>query len=127
VARSLVGVKYRHGGRTRNSLDCGGLLIAISEELNLPKGKIPLGYSRYPNGELRAYILSGAVPQPTPSGGDIALWNSPHLDVPQHTGILTENGGIIHACLRSRKVVEITRDPSWDVLFIEAFTFMGVV
>lgn len=127
VARSMVGTKYRHGGRTRKSVDCGGLLIAIATELGIDHIAPPLGYSRHPDGRLVDHVHAGADPQKDPQPGDILVfWVDRGSRLPQHVGIITECGGLIHADMRSRRVVETTQNPFTSSQVIGAFTFRGV-
>lgn len=129
VARSLVGTKYRHGGRSRHSVDCAGLLVVIAQELGIPHTDAPVGYSRKPDGSLMKYLRENMVEVPIEEAqpGDVNVY---FLDSatkePQHVGIRTENGGLIHALMHYRRVVETSRDPYWDRRLLYVFRARGI-
>lgn len=48
-ARSWIGVKWRHQGRNRSGIDCGGLVVRVGQELGLMDSNSDYaGYSRLP-------------------------------------------------------------------------------
>lgn len=49
VARSYLGVRWRHAGRTRGGLDCVGLLVAVSRDLGLDVVDTEQEYKRTPD------------------------------------------------------------------------------
>ena len=58
VARSWIGVPYKHQGRSRRGVDCGGLLLCIGRDLDVKLLEPSVGYSMSPDPEL---ILKGLL------------------------------------------------------------------
>jgi hypothetical protein len=56
-AKSFIGTPWKHQGRTRRSVDCVGLVVAIADELGVlpPDLEIP-PYRRVPDGSLEWYF-----------------------------------------------------------------------
>lgn len=48
-ARSYLGVKWRHQGRSRSGVDCVGFILLALKHINIPMLEIK-GYSRNPDG-----------------------------------------------------------------------------
>ena len=46
--RTWIGVPFRHQGRTRNGVDCGGLLVKAVSNINLLEPEDMRGYGRLP-------------------------------------------------------------------------------
>lgn len=106
TARSYLGVRWKHQGRTREGIDCVGLLVLVAHELRLTTYDTR-AYSRRPKntvfldhfdkaGASRLAIQDATI-------GDIAIFEQ--AGYPCHAGLLTSNG-IIHASMPRRKVVE---------------------
>ena len=74
VARSYVGVRWRHQGRTRAGIDCIGLVIAVAHDLGLTDYDFT-GYGRVPDGKaLRATMCEQMDLLSTePQLGDVLL------------------------------------------------------
>lgn len=47
AARSFIGARFSHQGRTREFLDCGGLVLMVGRTLQLTQAE-ELGYASYP-------------------------------------------------------------------------------
>lgn len=109
VARSFVGVPYRHQGRSRlGGVDCWGLLWAVGEELGiLPDGLVvPADYGRTVTVDMRARMAEHCVETERAEDGVIALMRWPSAREPAHMGICTTNGNLIHSYSIGAKVVE---------------------
>jgi cell wall-associated NlpC family hydrolase len=129
-------VPYRHGGRTIHGVDCVGVITYVCERIGYPFNDYPAGYSQRPDGQLLRVIADQGIMRPTMHTGpylrvhpgDIGIfWLLPRSRLPQHVGIFTETGGLIHACRKVHRVVETTAlDPYWAHRFIAAVSFKGV-
>lgn len=93
VARSLVGVRFKHqGSNPETGLDCRGVIEHIG--LVLWGREIPLrDYQRAPSGaeflaKMRAELEE--VPVEEALEGDAVLMHFPHCDEPQHGGVLAQ-------------------------------------
>lgn len=108
LAKSYLGVPWRHQGRTRHSIDCVGLVIAVGSELGLHDYPDDVRYSRISTGpELikpfeqymdRIRDLADLRP------GDVVLMKDTLY--PQHVGIMSSKTNVIHATVHKRRVVE---------------------
>jgi len=113
TAKDLVGVPYKHLGRSRAGLDCAGLLIYLGHAYNLTD-KDTTAYSRRPNAEeFTKFMIQFGCTQIRVNElehGDILRINTGGW--PVHLGIYEideyERSWYIHAYLPHRKV---SRDP----------------
>lgn len=122
-ARSWLGVRWLHQGRSRLGVDCIGLLLVTCWALELTDYDVT-GYGRAPNAdfmrrECDRLMVRTADPQP----GDVYLMR--FGIEPQHIAIVTERG-ILHARAASRKVVETTLPDAWRHQVVAAYTVPGV-
>jgi len=104
-ARTWLGVRFKHQGRTRNGVDCVGLVLKVHEQLFGDEKEIT-GYERRPNQRM-VYDLMGKhlirIRPEEAQPGDVVLMA---FDTgATHLGIISEKT-IIHAYLQARKVVE---------------------
>lgn len=117
-ANTLVGVPFRHQGRSQAGLDCAGLVIVIAHSLDLTDKDIT-SYSRRPNAEeFTAFMIEAGCTQLSHSAqkhGDILRINT--MGWPVHIGIyeVDDRGRewYTHA-YRSHK--KVTRDPLTDAV-----------
>lgn len=122
-ARSYLGVKWVHQGRTRAGMDCAGLIIAVAHELSLHYVD-DIGYSRTPDGNrLRDMLNANAVRKTDAETGDIILMR--FQTEPQHLAIKTPIG-VIHSYMAVRKVVEHSIDETWSRRIVAVYSFKGV-
>jgi cell wall-associated NlpC family hydrolase len=129
VARSFLGVKYRHQGRSREGVDCIGLPVCVRAELGL----VPMdsfGYAKRSEGsEMLDYCRSHMVSVDRSSlrPGDLLVQMS---GVIRHIAIVGgyPSGGlsIIHAHLPNKKVVECRLDDQFMKTVRGCFRFPEV-
>ena len=129
AARSLVDVKYRHGGRSRFSVDCAGMLVVVAEEVGYSHIDVP-SYSKFPEGEQLLKILESnldrtAGPPFTP-GRVVAFWIDEGTCHPQHLGLVSEKQTLIHAYAVMKKVVEVPLDQYWRHRLVGSYAWRGV-
>lgn len=128
AARSYLGVRWHHQGRSLAGLDCIGLVIAVAHDLGLSDYDIN-GYARIPDGRtLRATMAQQMdVLKREPLPGDVLLFAFQRN--PLHTAIVTDapSGlGMIHAFANKRMVVEHRLDDVWRSRIVCAFGYRGV-
>lgn len=124
AARSYLGVRYHHQGRTRAGLDCAGLIVCVAQDLGIPTTADISGYARTPDGVmLKALLDTAAVPVTAWQEGDILLLRFDAA--PQHLAIVTE-AGMIHSYLAARRVVEHRLDEQWRARIVAAYAYPGV-
>jgi len=107
IARTYLGVPYKHQGRTLAGLDCVGFLKLIAHDLGIrPKDEYGYGVNV---GQAKSEAIvrdhCNQVPRSQRQPGDLVLM---HIDSeePQHWAMSTD-AGIIHACAKfPRQVVE---------------------
>ncbi len=124
AARRYLGVPWRHLGRSREGLDCIGLVLLAARDCGIV-AEDPAPYQREPSSqrlrqELARYLDQGSVADPRP--GDVLVFN---LGVyAGHIGIAGEHPqyrrlSVIHAYAPRRRVVE-------EVLGADIETLTGV-
>jgi cell wall-associated NlpC family hydrolase len=134
TARSLLGVKWVHQGRTVHGIDCGGVIVYTLEQNGLMEPDSPT-YGRRPREYefVHTFIRNGAVRIPTHSAifGDAVLMRI--ATFPGHCGIITpsrpDGSGprmFVHAYAPYRKVVESPYDDYWISKTWGAFRLPGV-
>lgn len=144
VARSFVGVPFRHRGRDRFGVDCGGLILAVLRELGLTDWE-PRGTKGYSDFEQLAVLEEGVkelfvlltkkVKAENVQPGDVLRFNVGIRDrVPKHVGIATGEGSVIHVLQfehneRGRRVfghvVERQLPPDWEQECVGHYRFKG--
>jgi hypothetical protein len=134
AARTLVGAKFAHQGRSREEgLDCIGVPISAAM-LVLPAKDVPqiMGYARFPDGitfmsHCRELLIE------VPRYGVGCLVAMAFTGFPTHMGIIgdcsyaTEHYTLIHAYAPSRKVVEHRIDDIWHNRIVASFRLPGIV
>jgi hypothetical protein len=116
-ARTYLGVRYRHQGRTAHGLDCVGLLIRVAHDLQLTDFDLT-GYGRHPDPTQMTTLLAahlhkqpgGTAPRPAEI---LLLADGPY---PCHLALVGDKGepfSLIHAWLPARKIVEHRASPDW--------------
>ena len=108
TARSWLGTRWVHQGRTRAGVDCCGLVIKIAHELKLSDYDTR-NYARRTAGDafVQHFTDAGLIPKRRFSLGDVIVTTDSHF--PCHCGIVSEHRGephFIHAFALRRQVVE---------------------
>lgn len=123
-ARRWLGAPFRHQGRSRETgVDCLGLVLSVGRALGFDLADAP-AYTRQPDAAalragLERHLLAVAPEAVRP--GDILLMSIRRS--PQHLGLLTEAGGIIHVHAAAGKVVEHDLGSRWGGLVVAAYRF----
>lgn len=126
-ARSWLGVRWRHQGRTRHGVDCAGLVVQVGKALGLTEFDMT-NYGRRPDSMnfAKFFVDGGAVSKSVAAAlpGDILLFRDGYF--PCHCGILTPDGTFVHAFATRRAVVEDPLDPGWLAKRTHCFSYGGV-
>jgi cell wall-associated NlpC family hydrolase len=125
TARRWIGVPFRHQGRNRAGVDCGGLLIAIGQEAGLQIIE-PDVYSLSPNPRIIRTALEAncnAIQLHAAQPGDV-LWLRFGAD-PTHVAMRTDLG-ILHAWSKPGMVVEHRIDGAWHRRIVSAWAPRGL-
>lgn len=127
AARDMIGVRWKHQGRSRRGIDCGGLLVWCIQTVDRIAYD-PKGYTRLPYRHSLEATLQQNMGNPLEPGeiryGDVAVfaWNS--VD-PNHCGIVGDyvHGGLslIHAFAINGEVVESPIDVSMTSMLREVY------
>ena len=126
IARTWLGVPFLHQGRSRDGVDCGGLLIVVGREAGVEILE-PLTYSMSPDpAVIRAPLEMhcAVIPVADALPGDV-LWLS-FAGEPRHVAIVSDIG-MIHAWAGPGKVVEHRIDATWQRRIRAAYRPRGVV
>lgn len=125
-ARSYLGVRWLHQGRSRDGLDCAGLVVAIGTAcrgLDCPLPDYPRATRDEQMLELAGQHLV-AIDKAHMRPGDVVVLA---FEKQRHMGLLGDYlyGGLslIHAYLPPRKVVEQRLDEVWAARIKQAFRF----
>ncbi len=132
VARSFRGVPYLHQGRTRQGMDCLGLLVATATECGFPPEGIPMVYGLEPEPRqllegLDQYLLRLKTQDALP--GDILLVRltitrgHPRLTAPQHLVVLLEDDQCIHAARDAGSVIQHPLASDWRQVPFRAYRY----
>lgn len=127
TARSYIGVRWKHQGRSRRGLDCGGLLIVSAFGAGRLTEDAKAGYGREPYRHSLEDVLRANLGDPVndvPKVGDVVMFHVGRA-APNHVGIVGDyvHGGlsIIHAYAITGEVVESPLDASWRGLLREVY------
>jgi hypothetical protein len=125
-ARTYLGVRFGHQGRSRHKLDCIGLCVVAMRDIGRPLWDSPAyGTTPATQGLREALVrnLGEPVPKETMRAGDIALMA--FEGEPSHVGIITDypDGGfaLLHTFAQMKKVVEHRMDAQWLGYIAEIF------
>lgn len=122
-ARSYIGCRWHHQGRSRAGVDCVGLVVRVSHALGLTDFDTS-DYSRQPDpAMMRATLAQYMEPVGRYQLGDVLLMRFERE--PQHVAIVTDKG-IIHAYAQARRVVEHRLDSLWKSRIVGAYQFKGI-
>jgi cell wall-associated NlpC family hydrolase len=125
-ARSYLGTPFKHRGRTKQGLDCAGLVVRSFIDLGRPVKDLKVyGREPYKDG-LRQVVQSNALSQIEDlEPGDILLMC--FLKEPHHIGLVGDYslGGLslIHSYGEVGRVVEHRLDEAWKARILEAYRY----
>lgn len=126
-ARTWLGTPFRHQGRCRGvGVDCIGLIVGVARGLGLAV-RDRADYPRQPDGHSLEAALDGQLMRLRPGEirpADVLLMRIRRM--PQHVGILAENGVILHAHSAAGRVVEMRLDERWWDRVVAGYRFPGV-
>ncbi len=128
-ARTWLGTRWRHQGRTKGyGVDCIGLIVGVARELNLSLFDTTQ-YTPVPDGvRLRAQCDELMTPLNSPLLGSVVLMQ--FKGPPQHLGFFSRQNGVdtlIHAYVVDRRVVEHPIDQQWRDRFLAFYDIPGVI
>jgi cell wall-associated NlpC family hydrolase len=129
AARAYVGAPWRHQGRSRQGLDCAGLVVLVARDLGLSDYD-STSYRRHAQGlafvdHFRSRMDPVPVTEMRP--GDVLVF-ADHA-YPCHASIVSERHGVpymIHAHAMRRKVVEEPYGGEWPGKVKFCFRFRGL-
>lgn len=125
AARAYLGCPFAHQGRSRQGMDCAGLVILVGRDLGaLPPTWDANGYAKVPDGSMFQHCETMLVPSPGPAPGRIALMRFDKE--PQHLGVLGEHEGrmtLIHALQSTGRVVEHSLTDPWPGRILAYYSF----
>jgi cell wall-associated NlpC family hydrolase len=128
-ARTWIGVRWRHQGRTRRGVDCVGLVVLTGRACGLPIEDFT-AYQRHAHGHalLDPFDAQGvAVQLSAARPGDVIIFVDRHY--PCHVGILSEKAGVmavVHAMADYGKVWETPYAGEWQRNARFAYAFPGL-
>lgn len=124
-ARTWIGTPFRHQGRKKGvGVDCAGLVIGVARTLGLSDADY-IGYGRQPAGGLLPRLLAehlDAIAAPEPAAVVLMAFGRE----PQHLGILTDVGTLIHAYESIAACVEHRFADVWGARVRAAYRFRGL-
>jgi cell wall-associated NlpC family hydrolase len=117
-ARSWIGTRFLHQGRSRFGVDCVGLVICVVQALD-PEWKgadnAPTTYTRRPkDGELIDQISANCLRLKRIEKGALVLMQFPKMVSPSHVALYTGEGTIVHAHSVTRHVCEVGFRGIWE-------------
>lgn len=128
-ARKWINVRFRHQGRTKDGIDCVGLIIQVAKGLKISEFDIT-SYSRGANSLELIKFFKDLMNEKLLSEmtlGDVLVFRESAY--PCHIAIIGEQKGIqtiIHAYAPRRKVVEERYEGEWKEKVTHCFEIPGV-
>jgi len=120
TARSYIGVPFRHMGRSRNGIDCAGLVVCVCRDLEISVVDIPR-YGRQPlGGMLEQVVRQTFIETSSVEPGTLLVMR--FASEPQHMAIYTGDT-IIHSYERVGKCVEHRLDSVWHRRIVSTYRF----
>lgn len=121
AARKYIGVPFRHQGRTKDALDCAGLIICVAHDENISDFDFT-NYRMQPDAILMRKYLNDNLDRIFKLEPGCILYMSFYKN-PQHLAIYTSNNTIIHAASLYGKVVEHTFSKFWYTKVKEIYKY----
>jgi len=91
-ARTWIGTRWRHQGRTERGIDCVGLLVRTMQNFHIPHEDVT-GYRRDPSPEFIKHLHACTTHGSDPVHGAVGVFNDSIM--PCHTGIFAVENGIV--------------------------------
>lgn len=126
IARECKGTRFVHQGRVAGvGLDCAGLIEHVAKRLQLTYFDVQ-GYPRLPYRGMLERILGDQpclkkINKSKLAAGDLLLIR--FTRAPQHLGIYSGNGYLIHTYEEVGKVVEHKMDSNWFNRIVGVYRF----
>lgn len=128
AARGWVGTRWVHQGRTKDGIDCAGLLIVAGADVGVVVPDLQ-GYRRTPNPEkFVGFLMDITDPQTTIEPGYFGIFRDGNQ--PCHVGVFGERDGrttLIHAYVGTGKVIEEPYAHDWPRRLFAIRSIRGVV
>lgn len=128
AARAYLGTRWKHQGRTKRGIDCGGLLFAVMRDIGKTPVDAPPGYGREAYRHGLEAVLEANYGKPVdrePRIGDAVVFHVGR-SAPNHCGIVGDyiHGGLslIHAYAINGAVVEAPFDVTWRSLLPQVYS-----
>jgi cell wall-associated NlpC family hydrolase len=129
AARGWLDCPWRHQGRSRDGIDCVGLVIAVGRAIGEGADWLEQPYQTFPpEHQVRAVLDAhltrlGGEPEP----GDVALlrWRR----TPNHLAIVTDGAepfALLHAYRMIGRVCEHRADSYWRERIVATYAFRSV-
>src|SRR6266403_1843622 len=118
-ARTWAAVKWMKQGRTRNGIDCAGMLAVVIWALQIPVDYDPGNYPDRPDGSFLYHFDNALIRKPMPEAKDGDVYVFTESNVPCHCGIATtlyNKPAVIHSHLRRGIVIEETLESAKSVI-----------
>lgn len=122
AARAYVGAPWRHQGRTRDGIDCVGMLIAVARDIGVDEPDVE-GYRRNPDGPQLTAVLKARlheIPRDQRMPGAILELRDRAAAFPIHVGVVSDIG-VIHACAKARRVIEHRIDREFERRIVRCY------
>jgi cell wall-associated NlpC family hydrolase len=134
AARGWLGTPWRHQGRSRHGVDCGGLLVQVARELGLADVDVTAYPMEADGASLRALCEAhmARIPLAEAAPGDAVLIRFRPPGPESHLALVTDYPGgrlaLLHALNRGAdgRVVEHRLDAHWRSLIVAAYRLPGV-
>lgn len=130
LARTYLGVKWQHQGRTREGIDCAGLVVVVGKELGLIDFDMT-NYRRRPDKDhfVQFFAQGGGIRKRIIDAkpGDVLVMRE--STYPCHSVIVSEKYDvphIVHAHMPRRVVFEEQLIGEWLEKRVACFSFPGV-
>lgn len=126
-ARKLLGVRFRHMGRSARGVDCAGMLLVAMLAAGRPIAD-SAAYGREPHDQILRGMLVENLGEPIADKRDLRVGDVPLMvfdGEPSHCALIGDYlyGGlsVIHAYATVRKVVEHRLDDTWRDRIVEVW------
>lgn len=129
AARSWISVRWRHQGRTRDGIDCVGLVVVVCRDLAIWDYDVA-GYPREPDGSFMSHFFAAGgvrIPLLQAAPGDLILFRDSIYAC--HVGFVASSPfglTLIHAHTSRRCVLEEPLAGEWRKNWVAAIALPGI-